>query len=227
MNSLDIDTKNLHHAYLISGKGELVVPIIENFLAEALKYPLQGNPDYVKEAFDLFGVDDGHRINNMQNRRAIISGKKIFVLTCSTFSSEAQSSLLKMFEEPTADTHFFIIVPTLDIVLPTVRSRMMVITSEENTRRKPDFAFAKTFFESNISERLKMMETVTEEKDKTKAGYFLDDIEQYAHEQLKKGGDLKFVHLLSDVVMFRGYLRDRAPSVKMMIEHIVHTTQVR
>ena len=225
--STHIEKNNLHHAYAFAGDSVSLIENLEAYFKDTLLFSTHGNPDYQKEEFINFGVDDGHRIAASHLKKAIAGNKKIYLISVSSFSHEAQNALLKMFEEPTADTHFFIIVPTLDIVLPTVRSRMMVITSEENTRRKPDFAFAKTFFESNISERLKMMETVTEEKDKTKAGYFLDDIEQYAHEQLKKGGDLKFVHLLSDVVMFRGYLRDRAPSVKMMIEHIVHTTQVR
>jgi DNA polymerase III delta prime subunit len=224
MNPLGIDTENLHHAYLIAGDGTHVVPVLEDFLSKTLEYPIGGNPDYVKEEFQLFGVDDSHRINSIQSKKAITQGKKVFVLTCNSFSNEAQNSLLKMFEEPTLDTHFFIIVPTLDSVLPTLRSRVLILDLGDIAKRKPDTAFAKEFFASTVAERLKLVNHIIEDKDKSKAGAFLDDIEHHAHSLLKAGESKDALTLLlQDVLVFRGYLHDRAPSVKILVEHIVHT----
>lgn len=224
MNSLGIDTENLHHAYLIAGDGAHVVPMLEEFFIKTLQYPLISNPDYVKEEFELFGVDDSHRINSIQSKRAITQGKKIFVLTCNAFSSEAQNSLLKMFEEPTAQTHFFIIVPAIDSILPTLRSRVLILDVGDVGRRKADTSFAKEFFASTISERLKLVNDIVEDKDKEKTAGFFDDIESYAHSLLRSGkSNASLSQLLQDVLVFRGYLRDRAPSVKMLVEHIVHT----
>ncbi len=224
MNSFGIDTENVHHAYLIAGDGKRVVPIIEEFLMKDLEYRLHGNPDYVKEEFELFGVDDSHRIHSIQSKKAITEGKKIFVLSVQSFSSEAQNSLLKMFEEPTSDTHFFIIVPSLEAILPTLRSRMPVLNLGDLAKRNPDTAFAKEFFASTISDRLKLVNHIIEDKDKSKAGAFLDDIEHHAHSLLKAGESKDALTLLlQDVLVFRGYLNDRAPSIKILVEHIVHT----
>lgn len=224
MNSLGIDTKNLHHAYLIAGDGTHVVPVLEDFLSNTLEYQIHSNPDYVKEEFQLFGVDDSHRINSIQSKKAITQGKKVFVLTCNSFSSEAQNSLLKMFEEPTVDTHFFIIVPTFENILPTLRSRVLILDLGDFAKRKPDTAFAKEFFASTIAERLKLVNDIVEDKDKSKVGAFFDDIEHHAHGLLKTGESKESLTLLlQDLLVFRGYLHDRAPSLKMLVEYIVHT----
>jgi hypothetical protein len=222
MNSLQIDVNNLHHAYVLAGGREVVVQIIENFLAEALKYPIHGNPDYVKEVFESFGVDDGHRIAVAHLKRAITGNKKIFLISVLSFSHEAQNALLKMFEEPTENTHFFIIVPSLDILLPTLKSRLLTIEIEEE--KKTDTSQAQLFFSSPIATRMKMVDSLLEEKNKHEALLFLSVLESYAHVTfLKNNSDFILREFLEDVVKIRGYLRDRSPSVKILLEHVVHT----
>jgi len=222
MRSLQIDPNNLHHAYLLAGSGELVVPIIENFLTETLKYSLHGNPDYVKEEFANFGVDDGHRIAGAHLKRAIAGDKKIFLISVLSFSHEAQNALLKMFEEPTENTLFFIVVPSFDILLPTLKSRLLSVHIEEE--KKIDTKQAQLFFSSSIATRMKMVDGLIEEKNKHQSLLFLGVLESYAHTIfLRDNSNVSLREFLEDIVKIRGYLRDRSPSVKILLEHLVHT----
>ena len=55
-------------------------------------------------------------------------GKKIFIIETGFFTREAQNSLLKVFEEePTEGTHFFVFTPSAETLLPTLRSRMVIL----------------------------------------------------------------------------------------------------
>lgn len=222
MNSLHIDENNLHHAYLIAGNKELAVPKIESFLTETLKYSLQGNPDYTKEEFVNFGVDDGHRIAAAHMKRAIAGDKKIFLISVSSFSHEAQNALLKMFEEPTENTHFFIVVPSVDILLPTLKSRLLTVIIKNET--EIDTNQAKLFFKASISQRIKMLGSCIEDKNKHESLIFLNSLEHFARQIfLQDQSSVSWREFLEDLVAARGYLRDRSPSVKMLLEHLAHT----
>ncbi len=52
---------------------------------------------------------------------------KYLILGSTSFTKEAQNSLLKLFEEPPRNIEFIIISPTKSNLLPTVRSRLGVV----------------------------------------------------------------------------------------------------
>ena len=114
--------KNLHHAYCFEGDVDYITDLLLNFLEKDFK--IKGNPDFWMGEYDRFGINDGRKINDFQLRKA---DKKIIVIKTNFITREAQNSLLKMFEEPTANTHFFIIVPSKEILLPTLQSKSLLI----------------------------------------------------------------------------------------------------
>jgi hypothetical protein len=218
---------DLHHAHLLIGEGILVAPELETFFTNELSFPVRGNPDYTKEEFAMFGVEDAHRIATAQLQKSIAHPRKIFVLTVGAFSSEAQNALLKMFEEPTSNTHFFIIVSSQDILFPTVRSRLLVVPMQGDFKNEANFSRAKKFVEAGIADRIKMLENIIESKSKSETLVFLDDIEAYIHKLfIKNPKDKSLISLLENIIELRGYLRDRAPSVKMILEHLAHTIPI-
>src|SRR3989344_368475 len=105
-----LDKNNLHHAYLIEGAREEIVPEIFSF-CESLNIKTSGNPDFCHITIDNFKIDEAFDLRSMSGNRGFSSAKKIFVISVNSFSLDAQNVLLKMFEEPIENTHFFLVVP--------------------------------------------------------------------------------------------------------------------
>lgn len=59
------------------------------------------------------------------------SETKYIIIAASTFGREAQNSLLKILEEPPRNIEFIIISPTKSNLLPTVRSRLPIVSGEK------------------------------------------------------------------------------------------------
>ena len=55
--SQHLDKDNLHHAYLIEGAQEEIVPEIFKFIKD-LGIKISGNPDFYHMSFDSFKIDD-------------------------------------------------------------------------------------------------------------------------------------------------------------------------
>jgi hypothetical protein len=217
--------ENLHHAYLIEGERETVFLKVLDYLEKELGFSLNNNPDFWHNEFDTFGIEEGRRINDLQSKKSFLSGKKIFVIKTNFITREAQNSLLKMFEEPTSNTHFFIIMPSGEVLLPTLKSRLMILKSGESDSPQSDFVDG--FLKSNLSERLEMIKVFFGDSkkkipaDKNGAINFLNQLEYV----LKKKSDMtkinkKDVFVFNEIIKSRNFLNDRSPSVKMLLEHI-------
>src|SRR3990167_6961198 len=126
MISKYFDKNNLHHAYLIEGAREEVVPEILEVVGE-LGVKTLGNPDFVQITLDSFKIEDARNLKAFSQEKANTTSRKIFLISANNFLLEAQNTLLKMFEEPIENTHFFLIVPDVNILLPTLVSRFFFI----------------------------------------------------------------------------------------------------
>src|SRR3989338_11121619 len=124
-----IDKNNMHHAYLIEGAREEVVPEIVAF-CESLDIKTVGNPDFCHIAIDNFKIEDAFNLRAMTSDKSFTSAKKIFMICANSFSLDAQNVLLKVFEEPIENTHFFLIVPDTNSLLKTLVSRFYVCHSK-------------------------------------------------------------------------------------------------
>ncbi len=215
-------TGNLHHAYLIEGERSSTVKTLFDFLENEVGVKKAANPDFWHGQFDSFGIDDGRLLKEMQEKKAF-SGKKIFVLEVNALTHQAQNSLLKMFEEPTSDTHFFLVLPSLSSLLPTLRSRFMVI---ERKSEDTVGVLARQFLLANKGERLKLAkefadEISDEKKVKADAALLLGHLELLLKEKLgKKAMGRDEAQIFSELISARSYLGDTSPSVKMLLEHV-------
>ncbi len=227
---------NLHHAYLIEGDYKEIFPQIIRFLENDLNFITKSNPDFWYGKFETFGIGDGRKINELQSRKAFSekefdkkeTNKKIFVIKTDFITREAQNSLLKMFEEPTPNTHFFIIMNSSEFLLPTLKSRLMLVKPySQNSSGEEIKKFTADFVEASLSERLKMVKkffgSLTPKilADKIGAISFLNELEK----QLRKQKNIKNIKekdliIFEEIIKCRSYLNDRSPSVKMLLEHI-------
>ncbi|TAL49114.1 hypothetical protein EPN83_02420 [Patescibacteria group bacterium] len=177
---------------------------------------VRGNPDLWVSEHETFGIDDGRILKEIQYLKPAAGERKFFVISFDFITSEAQNALLKVFEEPVGKTHFFLIIPTEEILLPTLRSRLSVI----DMREAREFEDLGKFLTSSPAERLSYIQRIIEEKDKTRAIAFLGSLERYLHKDANTKLLVEYAGVFEEIIRARSYLRDRSPSVKMLLDHI-------
>lgn len=106
------------HAYL------LIAPSLEtSSLPLTLK---QETADVRHLLADSFGIDEARWLVKESANRALGGGSHHFVIAAKSMTVEAQNALLKLFEEPPSGTVFHLIVPHAAMILPTLRSRLVL-----------------------------------------------------------------------------------------------------
>ena len=236
-----LDKNNLHHAYLIEGDKSLIIPEIFSILQD-LNIKTKANPDFYNLDIDSFKIDDARNLKSMTNEKSfsdLDSAKKIFLISANSFLLEAQNSLLKVFEEPIANTHFFIVVPSTKIFIPTLLSRFYVIKSELNSTGKSpsekNTLEVESFIKLPLSKRIDFLkellatdeDTDAEENStdspRAKALKFLDGLEEALHKSYmsKTVFDIKTnTDFFKQIFQVRKYLRQPGSSAKSLMESV-------
>jgi len=216
-------SKELHHAYyFIEHKTEEIVEKLRHFLENVVHFKTTGNPDFYHGKFETLTIDDARTITELSGRKSFnylearLPSRRIYIIEADFVTEEAQNSLLKVFEEPTSGTHFFIISPQ-EILLPTLRSRMMVIEGESQKSVKEE-----NILRLPLNERLAKVKEITEgisneEKTKQDAIILLNQVEVELYEKgvEKSSGALKVCESA------RASLYDRGAPIKMILENLM------
>jgi DNA polymerase III delta prime subunit len=210
-------TGRLHHAYVLYGDKEIIKNNLLTFLEQELGFPIINNPDLWQGEFNVFKIKDSHALNTEHLKQPLVNDRKVFVLFLNAITLDAQNSLLKIFEEPKAESVFFIICPAGINLLPTLKSRLISQSFEDDNI----FAsVAKKFLQSSISERMELISKLTKEvKDekKVKADMIslLKEIENIVAKQKDRNYDQ--IYSLEKAI---SYANDESASVKMILEHL-------
>lgn len=218
-----LQTKHLHHAYLVEGERAVLLPEILEYLVSE-KLTEKNSPDLHVLEFDSFGIDDAHALRAEQSMHGVGGGKKFFIVAFNTMTSEAQNALLKTLEEPTEHTHFILITRNKETLIATVRSRVQLVHEKGKPRESK---IGEEFISADIPERLLRIEKFTkvkaDEKSEAKdaARDFLAHLETALHARFL--ADTRYAASLEDVITAKRYLSDRSPSVKMLLEHLALT----
>lgn len=205
-----------HHAYcLVEGKMEkLLTALKKHHNIES-----QGNPDFFHEKYETLGIDESRRIKEIHSSKSFVTGsKRIFVIETNGITHEAQNSLLKIFEEPHEHTHFFIIIPSASILLPTLRSRLHIIEGEREEHM--GLAEAKNFLKLSPKDKVAFVDDLAknisdEEAEKSVAVEFLAALEIVLAEAPEKNQ-----RALRAILKARDYMNDRSPSIKQLLEFV-------
>lgn len=222
-----INGDHLHHAYVIEApRIEGVAGVRE--LLRGLGVSIHANPDFHQYEYDALLIEHAHLLRGEQSFRAADGAKKIFLITFNTIMSEAQNALLKTLEEPTEHTHFFFVTRSAEILFPTVRSRMQIIQPFVNMKKDPAGETpGDRFLAGDLTERMKMIEPLTkaktEEKPKAKedARVLLESLERSLYPRLPD--EVHIALPLRDILAARRAMTERAPSIKILLEHIALT----
>lgn len=208
-----------HHAYGIAGEAEAMVPKLLSALKKSVGFNAEGNPDFRSESFEVMGIDEARALKEAAERKAVTGGKKIFIISARGITKEAQNALLKVFEEPPPDTHFFLMVPTMEILLSTLRSRLFILSAPKTSGIEAS-SQAETFLRASAPARLKiiqgLLKSADEETGKRTLVAFLDEIERTL--ALRERSSV--AEALEEVLKVKRYSRDRAPSFKLLLEHL-------
>ena len=202
-----------HHAYFFVGAK---VHEIIDFLEGHHKVKIKGNPDFSHEKFETFTIDDSRALKELHSSKSFSAdSKRIFVIEFFNITPEAQNALLKIFEEPHENTHFFLIAPSAHILLPTLRSRLFHVDGEIV---EIDTAEAKKFLKLSAKDKVAWVDSLAEEVSDEKATkadvhkFFTElEVELHAKGEYEK---------LKAVLKARDYLGDRSSSVKQLLEWV-------
>ncbi len=191
----NLDKNNLHHAYLIEGIREEILPEVLEYV-QSLGIETNGNPDFLNITVDNFKIDEAFSLRDMGNQKSFSTGKKFFVVCANNFTLDAQNVLLKMFEEPIPDTHFFLIVPEADALLRTLVSRFYLIINKSEDNKNEE---AEKFIKMSLSKRIDFLKELLKKDDeddialdstRTRALKFLNNLEVILHNSLKNSSGL-------------------------------------
>ncbi len=208
---------SLHHAYLLVGDRAAATGAVAALLVDVLKIEIQGNPDVHWLTSENFTIDEARAMKSLHFLKAVgVAGHSFFIVSFDSIGSEAQQALLKVFEDPVAGSHFFVIAPSLRGLLPTLLSRFVVL---HLPRIVPDTSRAEKFAKSSPPARLKHIKKIVEDKDKVEALNFLSELETF-YVSLLRADNLSVAPALEKIVSARNFLQTRSPSVKMLLENL-------
>ncbi|OHA79523.1 MAG: hypothetical protein A2747_03725 [Candidatus Yonathbacteria bacterium RIFCSPHIGHO2_01_FULL_44_41] len=226
-------TGYLHHAHVIEGAHEEVAPLLVESFARHMGIETIGNPDLTVKNFASLGIDEARELKGAQTRASFGGTCKLFVIGADSFTHEAQNALLKTFEEPTSGTHFFIILPRAEMLLPTLLSRVLVVSggvllSSRPRRESADSetgALAEKFVDGNLEGRFAIAKKMVEKKagetvDRELFRRILDHIERILYTRTAGKRDDASANIFRGIFQAKTYLANRGASPKMLLEHI-------
>lgn len=207
-----------HHAYLIEDSTSLFDAYVEAIRKQ------EGfdtdSPDFFAQKYETFGIDEARELIARASLKKL-GERSLFFIGISSIGAEAQQALLKLFEEPQAGLTFFVLTPP-GIFIPTLRSRF--VTHTLDVGEASSTAAAKKFLQSSYKERSAMAADMLEDDDednKEKVRDLLNAIEALLAPKLSQSAEIR--QSLEDIAKFRSYVNDRAPSLKMILEHFALT----
>jgi len=215
-----------HHAYLLVGDRGYWKKILTKELKKLLKIDnLASSPDIWWQDYESFGIKDAHALIEREARKSFGRHGRFFVLEISSITPETQNALLKTFEEPAPSAHFFIIARSLEMFLPTLRSRMVILTGAEVSPQVPRGESSATpFLKLDLPDRLDFIQSeFLKNKDKSKGEIidFVADLEKILRSKINMAKITKDEELaLHELAKCQRYLQNPRSSNRLILEHL-------
>lgn len=208
--------KPLGHAYLIEGNRVATEEALLSTLKKEYGITQQGNPDFWSGHFNTFTIEDAREIKEAASKKKMSEGKRVFIVSAESLTREASNALLKTLEEPGEETHFFIIMPSIKRILPTILSRVRLVKHESESEK--GILEPKEFLKLSPGERIKkikefMSEVEKESISKADMNVFVEALLAYIYEQNPDKN-------LKKEAIAASYSRDISASVKMIVEYL-------
>lgn len=221
----------LHHAYLLVGPAAEILAGLKLFLATTfpeLANPL-ASPDVSWLEYDCLDKERAQALRALTNTRAFGPAGRFIIVAFPALVDEAQEVLLKTFEEPPAGVHFFLVVPSVDFLRPTLLSRLAHLSHSDLVSSGPETgsevaSLAENFLALDPSLRgewlLKNL-LVDDEPDRGLILAWLNQIEKYIATRVdfnRISANLNLV--LSELLAAKKLLANQRASVKMILDYL-------
>ena len=188
--------------------------IIADLLSKADLPAVAATPgiDVVHIVTESFGIDDARKLKYEATQSAVSDSVRTFVVAARTITVEAQNALLKLFEEPPLSAQFYVVMPHERVLIPTLRSRFVVVTA--GVISVDDCATE--FLNATLAERLSLIA----EKNKVKDYQWMEHIVRTLPATVS--ADARESVLLVDA-----YLQTRGAARKMLLEELALALPVK
>lgn len=153
------------------------------------------------------GIDDARELVKLSASRSFGGGSRYFVIQTKSITVEAQNALLKLFEEPGADTIFYLIIPNESLLLPTLRSRLMVT----NVAKRKEDGLAEAFIAMDYAGRLEYIANLAKKNPDDLSTLFTS---------LAYNHDLTNPDVKQSLSLVAKYVYNRGASKKMLLEEL-------
>ncbi len=220
-----------HHAYVVEGDRETGILAAREYANTTLGLLGEQNPDVVVFQYGLFSVDDAREVARFASSSPVAGDKKMLVIAATRIFHEAQNALLKLFEEPPVGTTMVLVVPSFGQLLPTLRSRVLMLATDVRLRKSN---IGEEFLSLDSAGRekfiAKLLERTKSDKDEDKQaarGEILRLIESLtrisykAREKAKDAQLQELTYFLSDLDRFIPILHERSAPLKLIFEHLL------
>ena len=204
-----------HHAHLVIGDWEALRTDIHKSIETTMGVSTVGNPDFYEERIEVFGIDEGRRIKEIQSRASFGKGSHVTLISFDSITTEAQNALLKITEEPPRGAKMIFVTRDTSRLLPTFMSRFSI----NETVYTPNVSLeGALFFALNPGERLKHIEKIVKDKDREKAKKVIEDcLHEVRRRDISTPENAKRLKILGEALSFVG---DRSSSIKMILEWV-------
>lgn len=182
-----------HHANVILD-DQSGVDALTSFVEQSLSFNSKQNPDFLFLETETFGIEEARDFTKWALGKPLAGDKKVALLRTSSLTLESQNALLKIFEEPSVGTYFFLVVPNLGNILPTLLSRIQILQIAGNqtvNNQKSDENLASKFTKLSVGQRLGLIKQYSK-GDKSELKKILQQLEKlvptegFDHESKKK-----------------------------------------
>ena len=183
------------------------------FLTSAFDSP--DSPDTLKLTPDTsIGIAEVRQIQTFLSRKPLGHHNTVIIYAAEKLTLPAQHSLLKTLEEPPGNSQIYLVTPHPDILLPTILSRVQIISSPYLS----DLSYASyvpQLFSSGVGERLKLLDSQSFTRDT--ALDFLNQLEYFIHHQIQLNNPITINYSL--LTNCRKYLKSNC-NVKLVMDHL-------
>jgi hypothetical protein len=215
--------EHFYHGYLLVGDREEALNAgfkMATKILGVVKDELNKQPDFLFLKRNLFTIDDARRIRNHSSKKPFLDKGRVFLIEANFFSKEALNALLKTLEEPGGLNYFLIITSSIDNILPTLRSRLIVMRFS-GVKELPEAKkkIIRKFLKSSPPDRVEICEDAFETK--SNALDFFDSLECVLAKDLRKNlSSQEVIFSLQEIDKQRQRLLSRGSSLKMVLEHV-------
>lgn len=203
--------------YLVAGSSEMVEPILSSLKATGID--VRGNPDIYIREYLQFGIDEARELRSRATSRAIKEKQRIFIIISSGMTADAQNALLKTLEEPRADASFYFVVSSPDTLLPTLLSRVQILSFANHGQQK-EIISANDFLRSAKAKRIEMLKALLpKDKEVRNTGAIIAFLASLERDLGKRGGK-QAKEGLNAIYLARKYVADKGSMLKPLLEQV-------